>query len=133
VTHPENDHIGHVMRSLEQLLRARPVRGELDRDTVFALDVVTHALEFTHAEDGLSLWREVLWGRRLPEPVRVAIVEMLEYVMSAAARGETSAIRDICDCLHRVVGQDVFGGSVPRIGGIRKISQNAGRPNGMSM
>jgi hypothetical protein len=124
VTEPENDHIGHVVQSLEQLLRARPEHRELDPDTVHALDIVTHALEFTGAEDGLSLWREALWGRKLPEQGRAAVVRMLEYVMSAAARGEMSAIRDICGCLQRVVGQDVFRGPVPGIGGIRTVSQN---------
>jgi hypothetical protein len=133
VTEPENDHIGNVVQSLEQLLRARPERRGLDSDTVLALDIVTHALVFTGVEDGLSLWREALWGRKLPEQARAAVVRMLEYVMNAAARGEMSAIRDICDCLQRVVGQDVFRGSVPRIGGIRMVSQNPNRATEMPM
>ena len=130
MTDPENGRVALVVRSVERLLRDRPESGALDPDTVFALDIVTHALEFTRTTDGLPLWREALWGRRLPEQARVAVIRMLDYVMSAAARGETGAIRDICDCLNRVVGSDVFGGSVPHIGGIRRSSLNAGRPAG---
>jgi hypothetical protein len=101
-------HIDHVLRSVEQLLALRPERGELDRETILALDIVTHALEFTRVEGALSLWREALWGRRLPAQVRIAIIQLLHYLMSAAVSGDMGSITEVCGCLHKVIEPDVF-------------------------
>lgn len=112
-------HIEHVVRSVKEQLRDRPDHGVLNSDTVLALDIVTHALEFTTAHDGFFLWREALWGRTLHEEAQVSLVRMLEHVLSAAERGEMSAITDICDCLQPVISPDVFRGSNAHIGGRR--------------
>ena len=47
-----------------------PRGGRLDRETVEALDVVTHALVFVGHPHGLDLWRDALWGRRLSAGAR---------------------------------------------------------------
>jgi len=118
VTYAQTSHIEHVVHSVEQRLRDRPEQGSLDADTVLALDIVTHAIEFTGVAGGLGLWREALWGRTLQEDARVAVVRMLEHVLRAAERGETNSITNICDCLQQVVRHDVFGANA-HIGGFR--------------
>ncbi len=103
------EHIEYVVRSIERRIRERPDFGVLDSQTVLALDVVMHALQYTHAKDGLLLWREALWRRTLSPQARSAIVEMMEYLMTAAANGEISAVTGICNCLQAVVDPHVFG------------------------
>ncbi len=123
MTYTRADHIKHIVNSLETRLREAPASGRLDAETVLALDIVTHALEFTHSRDGLFLWREALWGHTLREDARLAVVKMLQHVLEAAERGDADAITDICDCLQQVVGHEVFGRSSNHIGGIRHSTQ----------
>jgi hypothetical protein len=113
----EKHGISDVMRWLERLVRDRPESGKLDPDTALAFDIVTHALEFTGIEDGLSLWREMLWRRTLPEQARVAVVRLLEYVISAAARGEMDVIDEICGCLRGIVDGSGFAAPARHMGG----------------
>jgi len=122
VTDLESDRIRHIVLRLDRLIHVRPECGRLDSETAQALDIVTHALELTGVEQGLSLWREALWGRKLSEKARIAVVRLLEHVMNAAAEGDTAAIDDICGCLRRVVDRDAFVGSLQRIGGVGKHS-----------
>lgn len=110
------EHIERVTRSVEQRIQERPDRGVLDAETVLALDIVMHALVFTEAEGGHSLWREALWQRALSERARAAVVLMLEHLMSAAARGEMGAVTEICNCLRAVVEPDVFRADQTRTG-----------------
>jgi hypothetical protein len=113
VTSSAHGHIEHVVRSVEHLVRDRPVVGAFDDETVLAFDVLMHALTFTHATNALDSWRAALWQRQVSDSARAAMVTMLEYIMAAAARGEMAAVLDICDCLRDVVNPDVFTGRRP--------------------
>lgn len=113
----EKHRITDVIRWLERLVQVRPRTGKLDSDTALAFDIVTHALEFTGTENGLFLWREVLWRRTLPEQARLAVVQLLEYVISAAARGEMDVVDEICGCLRSVVDGSRFAAADRHIGG----------------
>jgi hypothetical protein len=120
----ETHSISELMRWLEHLVRVRPETGKLDADTALAFDIVTHALEFTGTEDGLSLWREVLWRRTIPEPARVAVVRLLEHVISAAARGEMDVIDEICRCLRGIADGTGFAAAIRHmVGGLRMAAE----------
>jgi hypothetical protein len=103
VTHPVDREISDVVQEVESHIRRPAAAGALDRETVEALDVVTHALVFVRHPFGLELWREALWGRQLPDEARDAVVRMLEYLNDAVAQGRTQEVSRICDCLHLVV------------------------------
>lgn len=107
-----------ITQALEHQLSVRPTQGSFDPNVVLALDIVRHALEFSHTPDALALWREALWHRRLRPEARVAVLEMLEYALEAAARGELTAITNICDCLQQILSDGVFDSSA-RVGGVQ--------------
>jgi hypothetical protein len=113
------DHVEHVVKSVEHLVRNRPEGVALDHDTVLAFDVLTHALTFVGANQALETWRQAMWQRSVTDSAHAAIVAMLEYIMAAAARGEIEVVTKICDCLRDVVSPDVFGArtEVPTAGG----------------
>jgi hypothetical protein len=100
----ESSHrLQHLLAAIEQRLRERPEGGVLDPETVLALDIVHHALLFNDTADGLALWREALWGRRLAAAARDAVQHMLESMFAARDRGETDAAARICNCLQVVM------------------------------
>lgn len=99
MTVPQSRYIARIVDLIESRIRERPTAGLLDSETVDALDVVNHALSFTRHPRALELWREALWQRKLSDGTRQAVVEMFEYLHAAVARGETSAVAQICDCL----------------------------------
>jgi hypothetical protein len=103
MTPPGNRAIADLVQALERRLQRPATAGVLDRETVEALDVVNHALDFVRHPRGLDLWREALWERRLPEEARQAVVRMLEYLADALAQGKREEVSRICDCLHVIV------------------------------
>lgn len=105
-----NRPIQDVVDRIERSLQARSHTVLLEPDMVEALDVIQHALTFTHHPRGLALWREALWERKFSDETRQALVSMFEYLTEATAHGDTAAISEICDCLHGFV--EMAGGSV---------------------
>jgi SAM-dependent methyltransferase len=99
MTEYPSPHITELVDRLEARIRDGSAEGVLAPDTVEALDVVNHGLSFTRHPRGLALWRQALWQRQLSADARQAVIEMLEYLESAGARGETRAAAEICDCL----------------------------------
>jgi hypothetical protein len=98
--HHRDRAIDAIVSTLEQRIREGSTEGILDPEAVEALDAVTHALCFVEEPEGLSLWREALWNRRLVGPAKQALASMLEYLNKAVARGENDAVSQICDCLE---------------------------------
>ena len=95
--------VASLVPELESRLGRPAAQGVLDRETVEALDVVTHALAFVGHPRGLELWREALLRRRFSDEVRQAVVTMLEYLTDAVAEGRTDEVSEICDCLFVVL------------------------------
>ena len=108
MTAAQVEHVRAVASSLEQRIKGRSEQGLIDKEAVLALDVVAHALTFAKSPDGVTLWREALWQRRLSEPSRAALNELLSYIVDATARGELGAASSICNCLEAVVGREPF-------------------------
>ena len=98
-----DDVILDVAQVIERRIRDRPTVGTLDRETVEAIDVVHHALNFTKQPRGLQVWREALWERKVSDTARSAVIEMLKYLTDAMERGETEAVSRICDCLNVIL------------------------------
>lgn len=101
-------HIGEVIARLELALCSPVHDGLLPQDRVDAIDIITHALEFTRHPDGLRLWREALWGHRLHPDAKGAIEAMGEYVTAAAQRGEWESLTAICDCVEVLLEEDML-------------------------
>jgi hypothetical protein len=92
--------IPRVLDDLARNLKAPRVPGEkLPKPTLEALDIVTHAVEFSQTPNGFEVWRTALWQRHLTEEGRSAVTTMLEYVNSAVLSGQQHLIWAICDCL----------------------------------
>jgi hypothetical protein len=100
------ERIESVAQTIERRVCERPIQGALDPDTVAALDIVTHALTFTKTRNALLLWRAAVWERRFPSETRVAVHNMLEYLIAEYDQGDPSAAAQICNCLHAVLGVD---------------------------
>lgn len=96
----DSAHIAGVVQNIEDRIKAHRKGAILQRDTVEAIDIVHHAVTFVGHPRALELWREALWERRLARGAKQAIIEMLEYLLEAVARGEFSAVSRICDCLY---------------------------------
>jgi hypothetical protein len=103
----------HVLSSVEARIRDRPDRGTLDPETVLALDIVQHALNFTHQPDALQLFREALWERTVADRTKAAVTRMMEHIVEATDRGEVDAASKICNCLETVTDPDIFRGGLP--------------------
>ena len=97
------DAILDMAQVIERRICERPTEGTLDHETVEALDVVHHALNFTNQADGLQIWREALWERKCSNNARSAVIEMLTYLTDALERGETESVSRICNCLNVVL------------------------------
>jgi hypothetical protein len=96
----QSAHIVTIIDNLEDRVKASINGDVLPRDAVEALDIVNHALTFVRHARGLELWREVLWHRRIPDEVKRALVEMIEYLLDALSRGELNEVSRVCDCLQ---------------------------------
>jgi hypothetical protein len=107
-------------RRVEKALEAAPRTGVLDRASVEALDVLYHALTFTHNPNGLELWREGLKRRTVGREARRALVTMFEYLNAAVERGQSEAVFEICDCLEEFM----TAGAAPR----ERVGAYAGNP-----
>ena len=79
-------HSAYVVDMVNFLIQTRPEQGALNGDCVLAMDILMHALKFCNLPDGLTIWREALWQRRLPSPGRQAIVEMIDDIVAANDR-----------------------------------------------
>lgn len=87
-----------MSRDVTAQIESRLVDGDA-HDRVEALDVLTHALEFTGAEDALTIWREALHRRQVSERTTAALDELVDYLLNETAKGNHDAASQICDCL----------------------------------
>jgi hypothetical protein len=100
MTQSQATHIENVVALIESRMAAPRVHDVLEPETVEAIDVVNHALNFVHHPRALELWREALWGGALAPDAKAAVVAMMGHLLEAIARGEFEAISRICDCLN---------------------------------
>ena len=98
-----NPAISTIVGDLELQIRKASTASRLERETVEAVDVVTHALGFDRHPRALELWRQMLTEGRLSGETRDAVVRMLEYLAEAVEDGRIEEVSRICDCLHAVL------------------------------
>lgn len=93
-------YITEVVSTIEYYIRQPPKDGIVSRETVESLNILSHALEFTHHPQSLQIWREALWYHQPSEEGKQALIQMLEYLDGAIVKGENEAASKICDCLQ---------------------------------
>lgn len=111
-------HLARIVARIELSIAQFPPDGRTDVECIHALDVLTHALDFVDHPEGLSIWREALWKRRLHPDGYRALTKMLEHLQAEVALGHVAAASEICDCLEDLVDPDVT--PRPRVGGLRR-------------
>jgi hypothetical protein len=92
-----------VVEKVREDVGRRAPDGQLLRPAVEALDVVSNALLFTHAPDGLHDFREALWHGRLAPGAEQAVRTMVGHLRAEVAAGNHAAVSEVCDCLHSIV------------------------------
>lgn len=120
-TEPLESHLAEVIARIRVALCSPARDGLLPPDCVDAVDIVAHGLDFAGHPDGLSLWREALWGQRLVPEAVVAIEVLGEHVTAAAQRGEWAAITAICDCLDELLEPSLL--ATHHVGGIGRFQE----------
>jgi hypothetical protein len=102
--------LGVVVEKVRTDVTKRAPDGQLLRPAVEALDVVSHALLFTHSPDGLHEFREALWHGRLAPGAEQAVRTMVGHLRAEVAAGNEAAVSEVCDCLHSIVSAASDGG-----------------------
>jgi hypothetical protein len=74
---------------------AEGTQGEFVR----AMDVLTHALEFSRPSGSLMIWRSALHRGLLLPQGRSALEDLVEFILAREAEGDADAYSEICDCL----------------------------------
>jgi hypothetical protein len=95
-------YITELVRTIEYYIRQPPKYGVVSHETVEALNILSHALEFTHHPQSLQIWRAAFWRHQLCEEAKQALIQMFEYLDGAIVKGENEAASKICDCLQVV-------------------------------
>lgn len=108
-------HISNVVAGIRNRIEGPRTAEKLDKEAVEAIDILHHALVFTHHEQGMDIWRKALWGRHLDPEGEHSIRAMMDYLLAAAARGDFEEASRICDCLDEVMPpKEVFQSEMAR-------------------
>ncbi len=98
----QNSYISELVSTIEYYIRQPPKYGIISHQKVEAINILSHALEFTHHPQSLQIWREAFWRHHLSDEGKQSLIQMFEYLNGAIVRGENEVASQICDCLQVV-------------------------------
>jgi uncharacterized protein with PIN domain len=92
---------------------SRKLTGGNLEERVDALDILTHALEFTKPPDALDIWRLALHQRQVSVQATAALEALVQFLIEQYAKGNHAAAAEICDCLSYIgpAADSVQGGA----------------------